>query len=90
MGLQDAVDAEQNHDKYLYDMKDFSGQATPTTDPDMYNIVTPPVPPDPENPDKPTMDHLTINARTKGAMAFMMSSASRALSLPGWQMSREP
>ena len=60
------MDAQQNHDKYLYDLKDFSGQATPNTDPEMVKTETPPVPPNPECPDKPTMDHLTIDARTKG------------------------
>ncbi len=78
MGLQDAVDAEQNHDKYLYDMKDFSGQATPATEPDTFRIETPPVPPDPENPDKPTMDHLTIDARTKGAVRMLESLVTKA------------
>ncbi len=72
VGPQEAVDAEQNHDKYLYDLKDFSGQATPNTDPDMVRIETPPVPPNPEHPEKPTMDHLTIDARTKGALLILM------------------
>ncbi len=67
------MDAEQNHDKYLYDLKDFSGQATPNNDPDMLRVETPLVPPDPENPDKPTMGHLTIDARTKGALLILMS-----------------
>ena len=80
MGLQEAVDAQQNHDKYLYDMRDFSGQATPNTDPEMINIVKPPVPPDPGNPDKPTIDHLTIDARVKGARLFTKSSASKLCS----------
>ena len=78
LGLQDAVDAVQNHDKYLYDQKDFSGQATPPTEPDTFNIETPRVPPNPEEPDKPTMDHLTIDARTKGAPRLLKSVVAKA------------
>ena len=32
---QEAVDPELDHDKYLYDMRNFSGAATPSQDPEM-------------------------------------------------------
>ena len=79
-GLQDKMDAAQNHDKYLYDLKDFSGAADPTADSDMLQVQGPPVPPDPENPDKPTEDHLTIDARTKGAFASLLKGSLNSCS----------
>ncbi len=65
--LQETVDSYLNHDKYLYDLKDFSGAAIPSADPDMrLPYKTPQVPRDAEHPEKPIMRHLTIDARTKG------------------------
>lgn len=64
--MQNDVDGELDHDKYLYDMKDFSACAEPNRDPEMYVTSMPKVPEDPEDPSTRTKHFLTLDARTKG------------------------
>ena len=64
--LQELLDVEQDEDKYLYDMTDFSGKLKANRNPEFHQQPAPPVPPDWEDPSKRTMLFLTIDARTKG------------------------
>ena len=63
---QEQLDVENDEDKYLYDMTDFSGKMKANRNPEFHQQPAPPVPPDREDPGKRTMLFLTIDARTKG------------------------